>query len=94
MVLKRSWSIRLVTQVWKKKQRTTRRKMIWFNPPYSRNVKTNIDKIFLHFLGKYFPVKNKMHKILNKNTVKVSYSCMENMDSVISGRNHNILNPK
>ena len=35
-----------------------------------------------------------MHKISNKNTVKVSYSCMKNMDSIISGHNHNILNPK
>ena len=35
-----------------------------------------------------------MHKILNKNTVKVSYSCKKDMDSIISGHNHNILNPK
>ena len=75
-------------------QRTRRRKIIWFNPPYSRSVKTNIGKNFLHLLEKHFPTNNKMHKIFNKNTVKVSYNCMKNMDSIISGHNHNILNPK
>ena len=45
-----------------------RRKMIWFNPPYSRNVKTNIDKIFCQLLVKHFPVNNKMHQIFNKST--------------------------
>ena len=55
---------------------------------------TNIGKNFLHFLVKHFPANNKMHKIFNKNIVKVSYSCMKNMDSIISGHNHNILNPK
>ena len=70
-------------------EKTKRRKMTWFNPSYSRSVKTNIGKNFLHF-----PANNKMHEIFNKNTVKVSYTCMKNMDSMISGHKHNILNPK
>ena len=65
-------------------QRTRRRKIIWFNSPYSRSVKTNIGKNFLHLLVKHFPTNNKMQKIFNKNTVKVSYRCMKNMDSIIS----------
>ena len=75
-------------------QRTKKRKVIWFNPPYSRNVKTNIGKSFFHLLVKHFSANNKMHKIFNKNAVKVSYSCMKNMDSITSGHNHNILNSK
>ena len=75
-------------------QRTRGRKIIRFNPPYSRSVKTNIGKNFLHLLVKHFPANNKIHKTFNKNTVKVSYSCMKNMDSITSGHNHNILNPK
>ena len=39
-------------------QRTRRRKLIWFNPPYSRSVKTNIGKNFLHLLVKHFPANN------------------------------------
>ena len=79
VVLKRSWSIYLVTRG-ENSQRTRRRKIIWLNPPYSRSVKTNIGKNFLYFLVKYFPANNEMHKTFNKNTVKVSYGCMKNMD--------------
>ena len=50
-------------------------------------------KNFLHLLVKHFPANNKMHEIFNK-TVKISYSCIKNMDSIISGHNHNILHPK
>ena len=75
-------------------QRTRRRKIIWVNPTYSTNVKTSIGKIFLRLLVKHFPVNNKMYKVFNKNTVKVSYRCMKNMDSIISVHNCNILNPK
>ena len=35
-----------------------------------------------------------MHKIFNKNTGKVSYSCMNNISSILSTHNKNILNPK
>ena len=51
-------------------------------------------KNFLHLLVKHFPANNKMHKVFNRNTVKVSYSCMKNMDSIISGHNNNILSLK
>ena len=35
-----------------------------------------------------------MHKIFNKNTVKISYSCMNNISSILSTHNKNILNPR
>ena len=41
----------------------------------------------------HFPKTNKLHKIFNKNTVKISYSCMSNISSFISGHNKNLLNP-
>ena len=47
-----------------------------------------------HLLVKQFPANNKTCKIFNKNTAKVSYSCMKNLDSVISGHNLNMLNLK
>ena len=58
-------------------QRTRRRKIIWFNPPYSGSMKTNISKIFLHLLVKHFPANNRMHKLFDKNSVKVSCNCMK-----------------
>ena len=66
-------------------------KITWFNPPFSKSVKTNIVKIFLQLLSKHFPKNHKMHKIFHRNTVKVSYSCMKNIGYVISAHNRNIL---
>ena len=35
-------------------KRNRNRKVIWFNPPYSLNVKTNIGKVFLKLVRKHF----------------------------------------
>ena len=67
--------------------------IIWFNPPYSMNVKTNIGKVCLNLLYKHFPPTHLLHKTFNKNTVKISYSCMCNTNSIIYAHNHSILNP-
>ena len=45
-----------------------KRKIIWYSPPYSANIKTNIGKTFLNLIKKQFPKTNKLHKIFNKNT--------------------------
>ena len=44
-------------------KRKWKRKIIWFNHPFSKKVKINIGKIFLQFLSKYFPKNHKIHKI-------------------------------
>ena len=75
-----------------KKQR--KRNIIWFNPPYSKNVKTNIGKIFLNLIKKHFPPHHKFHKLFNKNTVKISYSCTRNIKSIINSHNAKIFFPK
>ena len=69
-------------------------KIIWFNPPYSKHVKTNIGKIFMKLISKHFPKQHKYYKIFNKNTVKLSYSCMPNMLSIITKHNKTFLNKK
>ena len=87
------WGIKLYcTNNQQKKNRE--RKIIWFNPPFSRSVKSNMGRIFLHLLSKHFPRNHTMHKIFNKNTVKISYSCLRNIRSIISSHNHNNLSPK
>ena len=70
-----------------------KRKIIWFNPPYNKSVVTNVAKIFLKLLDKHFPKNNKLHKIFNGNSVKVSYSYTENISQIISSHNENILQP-
>ena len=75
------------------KKKTRKRKIMWFNPPYCLSFKTNVGRIFLKLIKKHFPKHNSLNKIFNKNTVKVSYSCMGNISSIISSHNKNILNP-
>ncbi len=56
-----------------KTHRNRQRNIIWFNPPFSKNVKTNIARNFLCLIDKHFPPNHKLHKIFNRNTVKVSF---------------------
>ena len=77
-----------------KEQKIESEKEIWFDPPFSRSVKSNIGKILLHQLLKRFPRNHTMHKIFNRNTVKISYSCLRNISSIIFFHNRNILSPK
>ena len=58
------------------------------------NVKTNIGKTFLKLVKKYFPRNNSFHKIFNKNSINISYSCMRNIRSIIASHNKSILHPK
>ena len=60
-------------------RRNRGRNIIWYNPPFSKNVKTNIAKQFLYLLDKHFGRNHKYHKIFNCNNVKISYSCMDIM---------------
>ena len=67
--------------------------IIWFNPPFNKAVSTNIAKIFLRLINRHFPKSHRLHKIFNRNTVKVSYSCMQNMSKICKGYNskrHNV----
>ena len=74
-----------------KPKRTRSRNVIWFNPPYSAIVATNIGHKFLKAIDECFPSIHPLHKILNRNTLKLSYSCMPNMHNLISAHNKLIL---
>ena len=76
-----------------KNRKSRRRKIIWFNPPFSQSVRTNVGKEFMKLVDKHFPRHHKFSKIFNRNTIKVSYSCMDNMESMIRKHNAKILNP-
>ena len=53
-----------------------RRNMIWYQTPFSKNVKRNIAEQFLYLLDKYFGKNHKYFKTFNINNVKVGYSCL------------------
>ena len=69
----------------------TNSKETWFNPTYSANVKTNIGKIFMKFVDKNFPHQHKYYKIFDRNNIKLSYSCMRNMNNIIQKHNSKIM---
>ena len=73
------------------KWKTRKRNIIWFNPPFSNSVSTNVAKKFLQLVKKHFPRSHNLHKIFNRdNTVKVSDSCMNNMSKIIKGHNKKV----
>ena len=75
-------------------QSIRKRKIIWFNPPFNSAGSTNVSKEFLKLLDKHFPLHHKLHKICNRNNVKLSYSCMQNMQAIINRHNKTLLAKK
>ena len=73
------------------KQRNRKRQIIWFNPPYSVNVKTNVGKLFMKLIDKHFPCHHKFHKRFNRNNIKLSYTCIPSMKNVIQKHNSKIM---
>ena len=72
-------------------RRNRNRKVIWFNPPFSLNVKTKIGKEFFKLIRKHFPINRGFRKIFNLNTIKISYSSMKNMKTFIKQHNARVL---
>jgi hypothetical protein len=73
-----------------KPRRQRKRNIIWFNPPYNKNVSTNVAQQFLNLINKHFTKKNNLNKVFNRNNVKISYSCTENVSTIISLHNKKI----
>ena len=71
-----------------------RRSVLWFNPPYSSNVKTNVGRRFLTLLRKHFPPSSELHKLFNPKKVKLSYSCCPSMNTIISSHNAKVTKTK
>ena len=72
------------------KRKTRKQNIIWLNPFFIKSISTNVANTFLQLIAKHFPRSHKLHKIFNRNTVKVSYSCMNNMSKIIKGHNKKV----
>ena len=72
------------------KRKTRKQNIIWLNPLFIKSISTNVANTFLQLIAKHFPRSHKLHKIFNRNTVKVSYSCMNNMSKIIKGHNKKV----
>ena len=76
------------------KRRNRPRKIMWFNPPYCMSVKTNIARKFINLVKRHFTGKNPLKRLFNKNNMRVSYCCMDNMETIIKQQNAKILKDK
>ena len=75
----------------KPKNRRRRRKAIYFNAPFCLSVKTKIGKEFFRIVDRHFTKEHPYHSIFNRNTIKLSYSCMSNMAAIIKSHNSHVL---
>ena len=57
------------------------------NPPFSWKLTSNVTIRFFNLLDLHFPKSSKLQKTFNRNTVKVSYYCTENLSSTIKIKN-------
>ena len=69
------------------------RKIKWFNPPFSKIVKTNLGKTFFRLIIRHFTKHHKMSKIFNENRIQLSYNSCRNKGSVIAPHNRIITQP-
>jgi hypothetical protein len=71
------------------RRRPRKRKVMYFNPLYSLNVKTNNEEKFLRLLDQHFPPGSPLHPLINRKKVKLSYRlcCLPNLKTEISRHN-------
>ena len=76
-----------------KRKRKRNKTITWYNPPFNKAVKTKLGKKFLEIVDKHFKDKRKdgLHKILNRHTLKLSYSCTQNVKAIITSHNRKVL---
>ena len=55
------------------------------------NVQTNIGREFLNLVVKHLPKNHRYNNIFNKNNINVSYSCTDNLQTIIKKHNRKIL---
>ena len=68
-----------------------KRKIIWFNPTFCRVASINVGKYFLKLIDKHFKHDNILHRIFNRKTLKISYSCTKNIFQIINNHNKEII---
>ena len=51
----------------------------------------NVGKYFLKQIDKHFKYVNILHKIFNRKTLKISYSCTKNIFQIINNHNKEII---
>ena len=88
-----NYELKYTNQAKQPYKRTRTRKVTWYNPPYDQQVKKDIGRQFMQAVEKYlsFPKESKLHNKFNKNTIKLSYSCMPNVKAMVDMNNKRVL---
>ena len=73
--------------------RSRKRNIIYFCPPWNDALATNLGRRFLELIDHHFPRDSPLHKLFNRNCVKLSYSCTKNIKSIITSNNAKLLRP-
>ena len=74
----------------RKKQTTEHHTLV--QPPIQQKHQHQYRTQFLALVDKHVPKDYKLRKIFNHNTIKISYSCMNNTKQIIDNHNKRILN--
>ena len=74
-----------------RRRNNRKRRITWFNPPFSQNCTTNIPKVFMSIIAECFPPGHALRSSFNSNTVKVSYRTMQNMAQVLAKHNAKVI---
>ena len=72
-------------------RRKQKRQIVYFNPPWNSALVTNIGKLFLKAVKDHFPPGHPLRPVLNRNTLKISYSTTPNMKAVFDAHNKKLL---
>ena len=75
----------------KKKKKKRKRKIFYYHPPFCKSVQTNFGKVFRRLVERHFTPDHHLYKIFNKNTLKISYSCLPNIKSIIAAHNKKLI---
>ena len=70
-----------------KPRRPRTRNITWYNPPFDLKVETNLGREFLRIINDSFPQGHVLKPIFNRNTLKLSYSCMPSVKNNIDAHN-------
>ena len=68
-------------------RRTRSRRVTWFNPPFSQSISTNVGQKFLNLIDSCFPPDHELRRVVNRSSVKISYSTMPNMAQYMNQHN-------
>ena len=75
----------------RKSRKHRSRNVTFFNPPYSKNIDSKIGQEFFQLIDTSFPPCHILHPVINRKTVKLSYSCLPNMSTAIKNKNNQLL---